>query len=187
MKTILSIAASAACCLSANASAALVSYTFTDVFTYGPFAGTPFTFQLSYDTALAPAFVSPSATRWDGSFGKLTAATGTMDLYSVTVADLATVDRVTFEGLGGSIVFEDQSASTLSDAGLPTAATLSAFPDLLVGFADARGGGGLYVGSPSSVPEPATWAMMVVGFGVAACAVRRPKAIGGRNRRRMRA
>lgn len=61
--------------------------------------------------------------------------------------------------------------------GLPAGAAFSALPLIPALFGGGGGGGGGSPSAASAVPEPATWLMMIVGFGIMGSALRRRRRV----------
>lgn len=63
-------------------------------------------------------------------------------------------------------------------SGLPAAAGFAALPLIPAIFSGGGGGGGGSPAAVSAVPEPATWLMMIMGFGILGSALRRRRRYG---------
>lgn len=97
--------------------------------------------------------------------------------YNASTSKLYIISPADYGGPRVSLTF-DLNRPAGSDTNLPTAAELNGkaglFSYQIPGLAQyASGGSGLFTAVTSPIPEPATWAMMVVGIGVIGGMVRR--------------
>jgi hypothetical protein len=140
-----------------------------------------FTLYLSTTTAAVSTFDTNAMSYPDGSFtqvfsgklgslvgGRLDIALSTAFNYNPALGNLVLTVKDFDLGSGGSLFLDaDKNVGT-------TNMRIYAYPydfnqGLVTGFNDKVGG---------AVPEPATWAMMIVGFGLVGSAMRRKQAAG---------
>jgi hypothetical protein len=105
----------------------------------------------------------------DNGFGSGTISTGTNVLFSATDTDLLSVfvNGIAMDGLGVPAQFEFGSI-----AGVPI--QFGVLNTIVInGFSRGNGGyGATATFTPAAVPEPATWAFMLLGFGAIGLAAR---------------
>jgi hypothetical protein len=127
--------------------------------------------------------LAPLGLNWDGTFSNVTKINS---LSGATTVDFSTADQNPLTAIYG-----DTWVGVHFGAGAPMGANATAFYKLNVGLAGlqtillniATGSSGFVVYKtdtsppppPPTVPEPASWAMMIAGFGLVGAAMRRRK------------
>jgi len=167
--------------------------------------GSPYQFTFSYDTDAVPLYANPSGASYEGAAtGSFAVGGASFALEPSAIAVGGGPLQGTRFGIFGNfgptqpqdrpngfyavdlaLSLADSTGHAVAGPLLPTTLSLSAFDNrqVRVRFANGQGETGLIFsvtgisgGSQMTVPEPATWGMMILGFG----------AIGGIMRRRGR-
>jgi len=190
MKTIkmLALAAAATMAITAPAMAATITYTFTGTFSGvngGPFANVDATFTGTADTADVQAFGPGTFVTPLASLQAVSPTAGTFNLTSPAFFFKNSFGYVgiQFNALDNSSYFSGDNALLINYDGASNVATtpISYFSGIDATFDTDRGSvtitsavNGTFAASVAgAVPEPATWAMMIGGFGMVGGAVRR--------------
>lgn len=150
-------AALAAAALPVSADAA-VTYSF---FTNEPFAGGPLEFTLTADNFIADSWIQRSAlTTATASIQRVRFEASCPQRGSASICDQISVFAET--GFGTTVAYRYFSDGAFSKVGSYTDKLSSTGANLTVSTSVS-----------SAVPEPATWAMMIVGFSVVGFSMRR--------------